>query len=245
LISVEVDLPCYFLHLDAIDSLGFSQLDINLTANFRRYTKAGRFIGVAKNVPPQVSLDEKCMVKGKVSVNKVLGNFHIASGRNLVDLSVPAHQHDLSFAFPSLDMSLRIERIRFGPSIPTANTPLTDMNIRQRPGRPMFYRYSTLVAPLVYIKNGREKDRGYESTAMIAQRAIAPGMVPGIFFDYAFTPYAVVVHAKSKSFAQYLTSTFGFLSGSFSAVMLLNMFLQTTQIVEKWKKPKSEEDETK
>jgi hypothetical protein len=55
----------------------------------------------------------------------------------------------------------------------------------------------------------------------------------------------VVVNAKSRLFAQYLTSTFGFLSGSFAAVMLLDMFLQTTQIVEKWKKPKSEEDETK
>jgi hypothetical protein len=142
-------------------------------------------------------------------------------------------------------MSHRIERIRFGPSIPTANTPLTDMKIRQRPGRPMFYRYNLLVTPLVYIKNGKEKDRGYEYTAMVTKRTIVPGMAPGIFFDYTFTPYAVVVNAKSRSFAQYVTSTFGFLSGSFAAVMLLDMFLQNTQIIEKWKKPTTEENEKK
>jgi hypothetical protein len=289
-VSVEVDLPCYFLHLDAIDSLGFSQLDINSTANLRRFTKSGRFIDIAnqtlkktchpcfgalpdtaccnsceqlillfamrgmaprpeewpqcrsRNLPPQVSLDEKCMIKGKVSVNKVSGNFHIAPGRNLVDSNTAGHQHDLSFAFPSLDMSHRIDRIRFGPSIPTANTPLTGINIRQRARRSMLYRYNMLVTPLVYIKNGKEKARGYEYTAIIAKRAIVPGMAPGIFFDYSFTPYAVVVNAKSRSFAQYITSTFGFLSGSFAAVMMLDLFLQTTQIIEKWKKPKTEED---
>jgi hypothetical protein len=155
----------------------------------------------AKNVPPHVSLNEKCMVKGKVSVNKVSSNFHIAPGRNLVDSSVPGHHHDLSFAFLSLDMSHSIERIRFGPSILTANTPLTDMKIRQRPGRPMFYRYNLLVTPLVHIRNGKEKDRGYEYTAMATKRAIAPG----IFFNYTFIPYAVVVNAKSRSFTQYVT----------------------------------------
>jgi hypothetical protein len=287
-VSVIVDLPCYFLHLDAIDSLGFSQFDINSTANLRRLTSLGKFIGIAKqtlkrlchpcfgilpdnvccnsceqlvlmflfkgliphpehwpqcrsqNAPPQVSLDEKCLIKGKISVNKVSGQFHIAPGRNDLEPGQVEHHHDLSFTFPNLDMSHKIERIRFGPDIPTAHTPLTGLSMRHHGNGPMEYHYHLMATPLVHIYNGKERARGYEYTTMITQAHISPGMAPGIFFDYRFTPYGVVVNAVSRSFGQYLTSTFGFLSGAFAAVTLLDTFLQNTGFASKIEKSASE-----
>jgi hypothetical protein len=194
----------------------------------------------SQGAPPQVSLDEKCLVKGKISVNKVSGGFHIAPGRNDMNPAHGGHNHDLSGAFPPLDLSHRIERVRFGADIPTANTPLTGVRMHPKVKRPMRYRYVMIATPLVYIKNGYEKARGYEYTVMITYRPIALGMAPGIFFDYSFTPYGVVVNAASRSFAQYLTSTFGFLAGAFAMVMLLDAFLHETGLAEKIVKQKDE-----
>jgi hypothetical protein len=284
-LSIFVDLPCYLLHLDAIDSLGFSQLNINGTARLRRVNASGRIIGVAnqppagachpcygalpagaccnsceqlllmfalKNLtaepqrwpqcaagaPPRVSLDEKCLVKGKISVNKVPGLFHIAPGRNDDESPEGEHAHDLSGVFPSLALSHRINGIRFGASVPTANAPLAGLAIAANVLEPMRYRYIMMATPLVYIKNGCEKARGYEYTTMITIRKVRPGMAPGIFFDYSFTPYGVVVNAVSRSFLQYLTSTLGFLSGAFALVMLLDTFLHETGLLKKITKGK-------
>jgi hypothetical protein len=104
----------------------------------------------------------------------------------------------------------------------------------------MRYRYVMIATPLVYVRNGAERARGFEYTAMITYRPVAAGMAPGIFFDYSFTPYGVVVNAVSRSFAQYLTSTFGFLSGAFALVMLLDAFLHETGLAQRIARPAAE-----
>ena len=273
-VAVRVNLPCYFLHLDAIDSLGVTQLDLNSTANMRRFSKSGHMIGVANETlkdmcypchgilpddmccnsceqlvvvammkglpatpekweqckgrkkPPSVSLDETCLIKGKVSVNKVNGEFHIAPGRN--DIRGGQHNHDLSFGFPNLDLSHTIESIRFGPVIPTANNPLRGIKVTQGPRTAMSYKYTMMVTPVVYIKDRKERTRGYEYTAMVTSHQVYPGEAPGIFFKYSFTPYTVTVNAKSRSLAQFVTSTSGFLSGAFAAAMMFDLFAERT-----------------
>jgi hypothetical protein len=92
----------------------------------------------------------------------------------------------------------------------------------------------------LYIKNGKEVSRGYEYTAVISSRVILRGMAPGIFFDYSFTPYRVTVTAVSRSFPQFLTSTLGFLAGSFAGAMMLDLFIHKTQVLEKFTKRKEE-----
>jgi hypothetical protein len=104
----------------------------------------------------------------------------------------------------------------------------------------MKYQYHLMATPLVYIYNGKERARGYEYTTMITENPISSGIAPGIFFDYSFTPYGVAVNAVSRSFGQYLTSTFGFLSGAFAAVTLLDTFLQNTGFASKIEKSASE-----
>ncbi|KAK8853752.1 hypothetical protein M9Y10_016295 [Tritrichomonas musculus] len=301
-ISVLVNLPCYFLHLDAIDSLGFSQLDINSTANLRRINKMGQFIGIVnetlkhechpcygilpdniccnsceqlilmstlKGMTPQpdkwiqcqgkfpgrnqnkkinaphVSLDEKCLIKGKISVNKVPGNFHIAPGKN--DVTSGGHQHDLSFHFPNLDLSHNINLVRFGPFIPTVTNPLQNVKVSQDPNRFMVYKYHLVVTPINYIHDGKLITRGYEYTALIMNRE-ARREAPGIFFHYSFTPYTITIVSKSRSFAQFITSTFGFLSGSFAMASMLDFVIdKKSRILSMFTKetPKEEETETK
>lgn len=298
-ISILVNLPCYFLHLDQIDSLGFSQLDINSTANLRRYDKNGVFIGIVnetlkhechpcygvlpdnlccnsceelilmatlKGIPPHpekwvqcqgkiagtkannknlnvphVSLDEKCLVKGKISVNKVRGNFHIAPGRN--DISGGGHQHDLSFRFPNLDLSHTINLVRFGPFIPTVTNPLQNVKVNQDPNAFMVYKYHLVVTPINYVHDGKLVSRGYEYTSLIMNRE-ARRDAPGIFFHYSFTPYTVTIVSKSRSFAQFITSTFGFLSGSFAMATMLDFFIEKrSRILSMFIKEKPKEDD--
>jgi hypothetical protein len=292
-VAVTVNLPCYFLHLDAMDSLGFSQFDINSTANLRRITRTGKMIGIVNETlkqqcfpcygalpdnvccnsceqlmllfafrgmaarpnewiqcrekkRPMASIEEKCLVKGKISVNKVPGTFHIAPGRNQI-IDGGGHSHDLSYDFPNLDLSHQIDIVRFGPEIPTAQNPLKRIRVNQRPDTPMAYRYLLMVTPILYVKDGVERKRGYEYTAMITRRVIS-GLfreAPGIFFSYSFTPYWVTVTAVSRSFAQFLTSTSGFLSGSFAAVTMLDLFMQRIEFdwfSRKKEEPKVEEE---
>lgn len=46
-LDVQVNMPCYFLHLDVVDNLGFNQLDINTTAKFHRLDVKGNELGLA------------------------------------------------------------------------------------------------------------------------------------------------------------------------------------------------------
>jgi len=126
-LSVVVGLPCYFLHVDAMDAFGTAQLNLNSTVTLRRLSRGGRVIGVSNAsisdrcgpcygllppgaccdscgyltalarmkgapvdtarweqcrrgpAPVDVSVSERCLVKGKITVNRVAGGFHIAA----------------------------------------------------------------------------------------------------------------------------------------------------------------------
>ncbi|KAH0785934.1 endoplasmic reticulum-Golgi intermediate compartment protein 3 isoform X2 [Histomonas meleagridis] len=273
-VNVLVNLPCYFLHLDAIDALGFSQLNINSTAQLRRIGKDGKFIGIAnesvqsecypcygllpdsyccnsceqlillhkfrglratpekwpqcnQQKPEQkVSKYEKCHIRGKVSVNRVTGNMHIAPGRNIPNS--PTHQHDLSVQLPHIDLSHIINHVRFGPKIPTARNPLRGIQVKQNPNDAYVYRYNLMVTPVIYYKDGVFMNRGFE---YIVQRENSPaiGRAPGIYFFYRFSPTTVRITAKSHSFAQFITSTAGFLSGSFALALMIETLIQERQ----------------
>jgi hypothetical protein len=186
-----------------------------------------------------VSRWETCLVKGKISVNKVEGGFHIAPGRNMIGEN-NQHSHDLMMHFPHLDLSHRIQRLRFGSKIPDGNSPLEGERLRQPGHGATFVQYSMMVTPLSYEKNGNELKKGYEYSVTTISRSLrvigAYGPAPGIFFRYAFTPYGVTIHATSRSFAQYLVSTGGFLAGSFALAMIFDTILHETDLMTRFKK---------
>lgn len=259
-LSVYVDMPCYFLHVDSLDSLGVLQHDLNTTITLRRMNEHGVVMGRTNatmstycgpcygllgedqccdscqqlmvlamirgvptkpkeweqcrslsSMPKDVSPKEKCMVKGKITVNKVAGDFHIAAGRNV--RGAPGHQHDLSGTFPNLELKHRIDRIRFGDKIPTASSPLVDVVRNLKGGHTVCYRYFMMVTPVQFYRNGQLVKSSYEYTAYTArwQRS-----VPGIFFSYQFSPYSVAVHMVKKNVIVDFVSTCGFLAGVFA-----------------------------
>ena len=266
-IDIVINMPCYFLHLDVVDTLGMDQLDINTTAKFMRLTHDGKFIDY-KNVSmkpvcypcfgvlpegyccndcqqllflhliqgkavdtskmPQCQgrsrvgemfKNEKCRIKGKISLNKATGNFHIAPGFNIGNGL--QHRHDVTEHIPNFDLSHKIQNMRVGRKIPLTYNPLNKYSAVQKPGQIIIYKYTLLVTPVVYKTKGRVIGNGYDYTAMISRYFGTPSS-PGIYFHYSFTPYGVTVNANYLSIGQMITSTAGFLSGIFAILTLID-----------------------
>lgn len=308
-LTILVNLPCFFLHLDSLDSLGYNQLNINTTASLIRVSHDGHEINRTKyslddvcqpchgllpegyccnsceklfmlsaymqKIPtPQLwpqcqnrlsnltkeelkkkeigdrkklmgDPNEKCLIKGKISVNKISGSFHIAPGRNVKQFS--GHLHDTNYNFPHFDLSHTISRLRFGPKIPKASNPLDGIRVIQRVDLPTFYKYNMIVAPIKYYKNGNFVTKSFEYSVMTSALPVGflnRGFVPGIFFSYSFTPYTITVYGFSPSLISTISSTAGMLSGLFAIFSLVDTFMNNMKNVEE-KEPEMEDQEDK
>ena len=264
-LSLYVDLPCYYLHIDALDSIGNRQLNVRSTMTLRRLDKSDGLIGISNSsmsdycgpcygmrpeedccnscdmliaiarqigmpvtpsewiqcrhggpTPPRdVSKDEKCLVKGKLTVNKVSGSFHVAVGRNE---DRPCGHHHIFSDVPNLEVRHRIDRIRFGPKVPTASSPLVDIVKNLRGGNMVSYTYYLMVTPVTMYVNDRIVATSYEYTSYNVRETMT---TPGIFFEYQFSPYSVAVHMRTKNVMTGFASMCGFLAGVFAVCTTL------------------------
>lgn len=323
-LSLLVNFPCHFLHIDSIDSLGFSQLYAN-TVSRRRYTESGDFIGILDNVTNKranrkplnikklynnrtkddkkllkknlnskhdlhatqfdevneineqnetnkcykcyevkdeneccnsceevvmlhminglkvetnkweqcknFSMDnfmkEKCLFQGKLTVNKVPGNFHIGIGENKEKYGM--HRHNLNITdLPFLNMTHVIGRIRFGLVLPTASLPLKGFTITQKVNKTTAFEYSIICTPLVLMSNNEIIAKSFEYTGMLNNYVVDETLndkMPGIYFNYRFTPYSVIINVKMEPAFRFITSTFCVLAGLFSIASLLDAFI--------------------
>lgn len=272
-ISVLVSSPCYYLHLDVLDVMGYKDLNINSTVTFRRIDRNGKLIDIAKQTletecrpcygllpegrccrtcerlinlakaqgkPVEmekweqcgsnnitkgrktVDSTEKCLVKGKVTINRINGNFHIAPGRNVKNRA--RHIHDLHSVTDHLCMNHTLQRIRFGPKIPTVRQPLQNTKMESSVGISTNWRHLLLATPVIYKKNGKiVEQNGWEYQTMTVQQPVHTVLshTPGIFFEYSFSPYSLLVHARTRSPFIYMTTTAAVMSGIFAILTLV------------------------
>lgn len=273
-LTIKIAMPCYFLHIDYMDSLGFQRSYIKNTVTFRRLNNLGRVIGytndtlsdvcepcynlstnpdeccnsclkvqllsLMQNKPvdfskyrvcnnyekkPNVSLSEKCLVKGKLTVNRIPGSFHIAPGTNVPQ---SAYLHDLSSMQMFHDMTHSIQRLRFGPHIPRTSNPLDNFkSFQQIPTHDRTYFYNLLITPVIFYRDGVEYLKGYEYTAFSEALDTFQlfGISPGLFFQYQFTPYTIVVSANRQNFLQFISNTFGVISGIYACLSILDKLI--------------------
>ena len=269
-ISVLVDVPCYFLHLDVGDSVGAQQLNVKSTVTFRRMDSMRRVHGIENRTeasycgpcyglrpdgmccltcamleelaavkgvraerekweqcngsypPRDIVYGEKCMVKGKITVNKVNGEFHIAVGVNNQNNETGIHSHFVRSETPNLAMNHSIERIRFGEKIPTASSPLVGVRKDKQSNVSTLHQYFLMVTPLVFYKNGVFVRAGFEYNAYISESS--PG-APGLYFKYQFVPYTVAVQVRQLNILTAYANMCCFLAGVYVLASLAMLFV--------------------
>ena len=266
-LNILVSMPCELLHLDIVDSLGFSGINQNTTVTYKRMSDTNGFLGLyhppakekcfpcfevlsnksccngcntlkelykidnrtahPENWPQcqpeniqHFSKIEKCQIKGKITVNRVDGSFHIAPGRNYP--SNRSHYHELNDDYPSLGMQHTILGIRFGPNIPAASNPLMGISMFGKNEMPTSYNYQMVVTPVLFFADGQYIEKGFEYTGTVAKSTVLPHTgSPGLYFDYTFSPFTISVTWKSRSFRGFLVSTGGLIAGLYSIFALI------------------------
>ncbi|KAK8892444.1 hypothetical protein M9Y10_029672 [Tritrichomonas musculus] len=184
-----------------------------------------------KYLKDDISLDEQCKIKGKLTVNKVPGNFNIIYGSRSIYNTYGSGifmRSTISDEYPFIDLSHSIERLRFGPGFPMMARPLDDRQIIiQKKQNLSSYKYDLVCTLVFLIRDGQILARTFEYNELTTNFPVTPEnkLVPGIFFYYQFTPYAVVVNLRSKPISRFIGMTFGVLAGGFAITTLLDNFL--------------------
>jgi hypothetical protein len=163
------------------------------------------------------------MLKGKLTVNRVPGEFRIVFARSLY--------LNGEFEFPLFNLSHSVERLRFGLKLPTAATPLDSLLVRQLDNLPMHYHYGLTCSGIVLERDGTLLQRGFEY-GVVATASIASSqtlLTPGLYFQYAFTPFTIRVAWVTKPISSWMSATFGVLSGGFALALLLDALMYGTK----------------
>jgi hypothetical protein len=166
--------------------------------------------------PVDVSQKENCLLKGKLTVNKVRGVFgfyvnHPVS--NTTQLRVNLSHH--------------LQRIRFGPKVPGTSAPLEELYIVEESSLALHYRYNLVCTLVTFVRDDRIVATTFEYTPIgtISVAEPAAHKPPGLFFSYQFVPYAVTVHMHMRPLSSFVAASFGVLSGGFAIATLLDRLL--------------------
>ncbi|OHT12514.1 hypothetical protein TRFO_17546 [Tritrichomonas foetus] len=172
-----------------------------------------------------ISPYETCLLKGKLTVNKVPGSFHVAVG-NTGSTRKTFTTKDFE-EFPHFNLSHYISRLRFGPKLPTMSTPLENIKMLQNHDILFSYSYNLICTPVIFVRDNIVITKTFEYTMMMSHVPVTTEnrKPPGIFFNYQFTPYSITVNWRTKSLSKFIGSTFGVLAGGFALTTLFDSFL--------------------
>eukprot|EP00388_Colpodella_angusta_P011211 GDKJ01028831.1.p1 GENE.GDKJ01028831.1~~GDKJ01028831.1.p1 ORF type:complete len:381 (-),score=52.91 GDKJ01028831.1:454-1596(-) len=171
---------------------------------------------------PQCALSIGCSIEGKVMVNKVSGNVHVALGKSSVRDGKLIHEFNPEDVKAGFDTSHTVERLRFGDSVPGVSSPLENGELLKNANdkSTMFHYYIKLVPTVFKRKDQTELfTNQYSATetvrvATVSKEGQLSGL-PGVYFVYDFTPFLVEKIEKNKSFGHYLTGLVAIVGGVF------------------------------
>ena len=178
---------------------------------------------------------EGCNVYGKLSVNKVAGNFHVAPGKAAGFGNIPfALQHWLGIVQKrDFDLSHHIKHLSFGKPFPGQHNPLDNV-VRgdvQSTGTVSSgtHQYFVKVVPTIYEPLGFDgasvpaiQSNQYSVTENYHVDGTG-GQQAGVFFFYDLSPIKVKFTERRKStFLEFITSVFAIIGGVFTVTGLLD-----------------------
>mmetsp|Transcript_128988 Transcript_128988/g.223834 ORF Transcript_128988/g.223834 Transcript_128988/m.223834 type:complete len:380 (-) Transcript_128988:66-1205(-) len=194
---------------------------------------------IAKDLPYYHILDTAvqckgsigCRVHGKVTVNKVSGNVHVALGRSTVREGKHVHEFNMHDVSDGFNTSHEIRAITFGDQVPGMLSPLDGTTKIVRHGAFMFHYYIKLV-PTVFIDRwGTETyTNQYSATDSARNVQVRSGELsglPGVFIVYDFSPFLMRKTEKVKPWSYIFTSICAIIGGVFSIASLVEMVVHS------------------
>ena len=176
--------------------------------------------GVNRELMP--SLNETCLLKGKLTVNKVAGDVSVVFTRSL-------YSEGAVFEYPNFNLSHVFARLRFGPKIYTTTTPLDGIAVIQNTNEPVQYQYDAVCTGVVLTKDEREvMAQSFEYTIFSTVLPAVPRLVqPGITVRYLFTSFTVMVNFRMKEAMEMIPTVLAVVAGAYVIASLIDGLLYT------------------
>ncbi|SPQ96014.1 Endoplasmic reticulum vesicle transporter C-terminal domain-containing protein [Plasmodiophora brassicae] len=191
-------------------------------------------VGTDHRIAEQRAGHEGCIVRGTLIVNKVEGNFHVAVGRS--HKSQGHHVHNFRMSdLPHFNTSHTIHAMSFGPRY--SGQPESPLNGWTRTIEPSsnpdaivsgLFQYHIELTPTTFKSMlGRQLHTNQVSVNDYFKRldftgsASVSGM-PGVFFQYKFSPFMVAIDDRRTSIVEYFTSTFAIIGGVFAVSTMID-----------------------
>jgi hypothetical protein len=210
---------------DAYAAKGWSTSDI--------IKKSEQCLAEPSNPFANVNKGEGCRVRGKMNVNKVAGNIHIAHGESIVRDGKHIHMF-LPQEAPSYNISHTIHSMSFGvkyPSMPAGPLDGVTKIIDKQVGTGLF-QYFIKVIPTIYSDQFMWDAQTYTNQYTVTERfrpLMLPDMsgrgavhqqavLPGIFFIYDVSPFLVEVVRGRTPFLHYFTRVCSTIGGVFAVM---------------------------
>jgi len=167
-------------------------------------------------------MKEGCRVHGRLEVNKVAGNFHIAPGQSFEQRHM--HVHSLrNIRLNMINTSHHIDDLSFGKYFPNQINPLTDTTQITNEGAILFHYYVKVVpSTYIFLNNTELRTNQYSVTKhrKVIQNIFDGNshQLPGTFFTYEISAIMVKFVERQRSLAQFLTSS--------CAIIVNNIYFQ-------------------
>lgn len=184
-----------------------------------------------------IGADEGCTVSGKMSVNKVAGNFHIAHGESIVRDGRHIHQFNPALA-PKFNVSHTIHSLSFGdpyPSMP-ANPLDSVKRIIAEDEHTGLFQYFIRVIPTIYTNEYGHQVFTNQYTITDRFRPLnmpqangdnkpQEAILPGIFFVYELSPFMIEASRIRMPFLHFVTKLCAIVGGVFTVLGVLDSIL--------------------
>lgn len=201
-----------------------------------RQMSADAFFGSRGLPPPEILRShppDACRLHGILSVNKVAGNLHVTSGKHIPLPIGHAHisiSNILEGGPKPVNFSHRIERLSFGPYIPSIINPLEGEEKGDLTAKNLFQYYIKVVS--THVNSNGQNMKSYQYSVTETSREIdhikdSHG-TPGIHFRYDIDAIAVHISDQYIPLSYFLIRLCGVVGGVYATS---GFFSRLTSIV--------------
>eukprot|EP00440_Ansanella_granifera_P061898 gb/GFBE01067109.1/.p1 GENE.gb/GFBE01067109.1/~~gb/GFBE01067109.1/.p1 ORF type:complete len:373 (+),score=81.66 gb/GFBE01067109.1/:1-1119(+) len=172
-----------------------------------------------------------CRVKGKVVVNKVGGNVHVALGKSVERDGKLVHEFNMNDIGDGFNTSHHIHSITFGDHVNGVVSPLNGQKQIAGAGSWMYHYYLKLVPTAFTDRRGiATYTNQYSVTDSKRNVQVRGGELtglPGVFLVYDFSPFLMKQTEQVKPWSYVFTSICAIIGGVFSIAALVEMALSS------------------